>query len=405
MSSEQQSCLRFSVEESVWFQKGQEVRELISISLDPEIQIYEQDQYVSIRGALYLTGEYYSETEAVDNENDTFAQARYVEGVVEREDGTFELEHRFPVDITIPRNRIQNLDDVYVAVDSFDYSTPMRGCLQLDAELSISGIYGQQQTVPPVEETEQEPQQEPQQFHRDGQEEEEEYDPFKYYLEDRAEEEVQVTDDNAYETTDFQKEEEVVVSEETTEQHQEQEDDDDVYEPFQVEVRKDPTFEEEPVEDIVEEEAEVEEERDEEEEPSYTENVVQSPVVALQASSAEEPKDENRNIVSFFAKKEEREDVEEKAPVAKFDGKQEEEEEKVRDENNLSLTKIFAEEDGSDFTRLKICIVQHGETIDSIAERYDVTIQQLIRMNGLASDADVSEGQLIYVPAAAYSNS
>ncbi|AST92756.1 stage VI sporulation protein D [Sutcliffiella cohnii] len=397
MSSEQQSCLRFSVEESVWFQKGQEVRELISISLDPEIQIYEQDQYVSIRGALYLTGEYYSETEADDDENETFAQARYVEGVVEREDGTFELEHRFPVDITIPRNRIQNLDDVYVAVDSFDYSTPARGCLQLDAELSISGIYGQQQTVPPVEEKEEEPQQ----FHRDGQEEEEEYDPFKYYLEDRAEEEVQVTNETAYDTTDFQ--EEAVVSEQTTEQDQDE--DDDVYEPFQVEVRKDPTLEEEPVEEVVEQEAEAEEERDEEEESSYTENVVQSPVVALQASSAEEPKDENKNIVSFFAKKEEREDVEEKAPVAKFDGKQEEDEEKVRDENNLSLTKIFAEEDGSDFTRLKICIVQHGETIDSIAERYDVTIQQLIRMNGLASDADVSEGQLIYVPAAAYSNS
>jgi len=44
-----QSCLRFSLEESVWFQRGQEVAELISISLDPDITIQENDQYVTIK--------------------------------------------------------------------------------------------------------------------------------------------------------------------------------------------------------------------------------------------------------------------------------------------------------------------------------------------------------------------
>ncbi len=52
LSQEQQSCLRFSLEEAIWFKKGQEVEELLSISLDPHITIQEQEQYVLIRGSF-----------------------------------------------------------------------------------------------------------------------------------------------------------------------------------------------------------------------------------------------------------------------------------------------------------------------------------------------------------------
>ncbi|MCY8455011.1 peptigoglycan-binding protein LysM, partial [Bacillus spizizenii] len=46
--------LQFSVEESICFQKGQEVSELLSISLDPDIRVQEVNDYVSIRGSLEL---------------------------------------------------------------------------------------------------------------------------------------------------------------------------------------------------------------------------------------------------------------------------------------------------------------------------------------------------------------
>ena len=54
----QNNRLQFSVEESICFQKGQEVSELLSISLDPDITVQEVNDYVSIRGSLELTGEY-----------------------------------------------------------------------------------------------------------------------------------------------------------------------------------------------------------------------------------------------------------------------------------------------------------------------------------------------------------
>ncbi len=58
-----------------------------------------------------------------------------------REEGSCEFSHRFPVDITIPNNRIQSIYDIDVIVESFDYSFPERSCLKLSAELTISGLY------------------------------------------------------------------------------------------------------------------------------------------------------------------------------------------------------------------------------------------------------------------------
>jgi stage VI sporulation protein D len=123
-----------------------------------------------------------------------------------------------------------------------------------------------------------------------------------------------------------------------------------------------------------------------------------SPIYALHSSKQEEEEVEDpQNLASFFEKRKQKEEVVEQA--------YQEEETEARDENSLSLTKIFAEEDGEEFTRLKICIVQQGESIDHIAERYDVTIQQLIRINRLSTEDNVNEGQLLYIPAKATSKS
>jgi N-acetylmuramoyl-L-alanine amidase len=44
--------------------------------------------------------------------------------------------------------------------------------------------------------------------------------------------------------------------------------------------------------------------------------------------------------------------------------------------------------------------VQKGDTLDHLAERYDVTIQNLLRLNNLEINQDVSVGQVLYIPVA-----
>ena len=140
-----QSYLRFSLEESIWFQKGQEVAELVSISLDPSITIQESDQYVTIKGSLELSGEYNRDDHELEEELDYFSNPKFVQSVEVRGEGVYLFSHHFPVEITIPKNRIENVFDIDVAVETFDYAFPERSCLKLSADLMITGLYGELQ--------------------------------------------------------------------------------------------------------------------------------------------------------------------------------------------------------------------------------------------------------------------
>ncbi|MED2975370.1 LysM peptidoglycan-binding domain-containing protein [Bacillus swezeyi] len=134
----QNNRLQFSVEESICFQKGQEVSELLSISLDPDISVQEVNDYVSIRGSLELTGEY-----NIDQTRE-YAQlpatSRFVEDVKLNGDGSAELTHCFPVDITIPKNKVNHLNDVFVFIDAFDYQLTDARMLTIQADLAIEGL-------------------------------------------------------------------------------------------------------------------------------------------------------------------------------------------------------------------------------------------------------------------------
>ncbi len=353
LSQENQSNLRFSLEESLWFRKGQEVAELVSISLDPDITIQENDQYVTIRGSLELTGEYKSFQESDANEQDQAASQKYVERVDEQEEGVCQFAHRFPVDITIPNNRIQSIYDIDVLVESFDYSLPERSCLKLSAELTISGLYGNEEQLEPQIEEEQP---ELEVLHRTQDENEEEIyqqpvqanpyaESFLFEAEARKPREEEEKPEAfpqfpnfSYQAQDY----------EPVEQYQPswsfQESRSEGNHPFEV------------VEEITEVQTE---------NVHYEEDV--NMMEESSSSSEQAPKQTKK-----------------KKPAKK---------------KSMTLTEFFArKEDGAEQAKLKVCIVQKGETIESLADRYDVTVQNLLRVNNLELSQDVSEGQVLYIP-------
>ncbi|MBM6619769.1 stage VI sporulation protein D [Bacillus suaedaesalsae] len=368
MTVDNQSSIRFTVEESIWFEKGQEVSELLSMSLDPEISIQEHEQYISVRGGLVLTGEYHARNTEDENNREFPTGARVVQEVTCREDGVSCLTHKFPVDITIPKNRIQSLNDVYVSIESFDYELPQRGNLLLEAELAITGIYGdQEEATSPVES-----------------------EPVSA---------VAVEEEVVEETNELPREEELVqplmrgFDEEPD--SEEAEEDSSPFTPFVVEAKRDPSLSEEAVEvfsevEELEEEQEVEQEVVEEEFLNANE----------EEEVAEEVADEEAYVFTRQAPQFEfKSRIEtEKAEVENDDSA----EHGKRDENTLYLTKIFAKEDESETTRLKMCIVQKDESLQAIAERYEVQPQTLIRVNNLERE-DLAVGQILYIPVPAVS--
>ncbi|MFV5316458.1 stage VI sporulation protein D [Priestia megaterium] len=387
MSQDNLSCLRFSVEESVWFQKGQEVSQLLSISLEPQVSIQEYDQYVSIRGALQLTGEY--ETYEGEHSLREYTNENQVQSISVREDGTAELSHQFPVDITIPKNRIQSIEDVYVSIDLFDYELPGTNQLQLMADLSITGLYGEQHEEQHEEREEEEELAEEQHIvsyeeaddteevytenfaqEEEEQEEQEEQEFDVSYreapapLEAEAIEEDHSEEPPSYFSSVFKKESRAEPAVEYEEE---------AYEPFEVEVKK---------------EAQIEEERED--------NVIELFQLRQEQESLEESQASELNTyadVQREAEQEEAEQEEEKI-IVEF---RKEENESGRNENALYLTKLFSREEEA-FSTWKLCIVQDGDSLDTIANRYNTNVQNILRVNNLEDEYELEEGSILNIP-------
>jgi stage VI sporulation protein D len=336
LSQRNLSFLRFSLEESVWFQRGQEVEELVSISLDPKITIQENNQYVTIRGSLALTGEYncQSETVLVDNQSNT--TQKWVHVVERRQDGICEFSHEFPVEINIPSYRVRDLSEIDVMIETFDYLLPERSCLKLTAELNISGLYEEEHEVV-------ENQVAFELSHRNQQVEEEGY-----------------TED-------------VELSDET--------EDEADYKVFEAEARKDQTVFTEPTFA---------------ESSSYQ---TASPEISFAAYRQEESSPQVAEMNEFQLKDEAEnntpDESSESSSSSSLVGKIKK---KLTYKQSMSISEFLARKEGDDHVKLKVCIVQNGESVETLAERYDVTVQQLLKVNHLELNQDVYEGQVLYVP-------
>lgn len=136
----QSAAIKFSLEETVWFRKGDEISNLISLSLEPSVTIQDLEHFVSIRGALKMYGEYKKlETVHIERE-DSFSEQKFVNASEAREDGVAEFQFDFPVDITIPKSRVRNFADLDIVIDFFDYDIQDSTSLVLKTDVAVTGI-------------------------------------------------------------------------------------------------------------------------------------------------------------------------------------------------------------------------------------------------------------------------
>lgn len=342
--SNDESVFSFELNESLYFEKGQEVSEMLGVSLEPEISIQPFHEYISVRGVIELHGAYqkvtFSDDEPDDDtyEFDDYHSKRYVEKVVDTDSGQSEFTHQFPVEISVPTYRVTNLNDVTVAIESFDYEIPNQSQLRLSATIEIYGI--------------------------DNQTEEE----------DTYEEE-------SVDETAFLK-------------------------------REDDTFE-----------FDIKESKEEEpEEPTETGSFTSEDVPLLDPEIEKDEPDENtevkerwkskksQTLAEFFNKEEIKEEVQEplveessEEPPSQLDITEstyvdedyEKDSETIEDVRYLSDMFRNSEEEG--YAKMRLCIVQQTDTVETIAERYEISTGQIVKRNHL-SDEDLEEGQLLYIP-------
>ncbi|GAE34932.1 stage VI sporulation protein D [Halalkalibacter akibai] len=433
MTQEHPSKLSFSIEESVWLNRSQEVEEILGMSLEPEIVIEEKDHHVYIKGGLRLVGEYRSSNSdsAVDAETSLQEQVsfRSAGDVTVTSDGTGEIKHFFPIDVTIPISRIQNLDDVYVQVESFDYDLPEKSCIQLTADISISGMTQQlgqtekrDEKAPKQEET---PRVEAAPQLEEAPELEAVPTAFSFEARKRPELEQPVQERVAPPTAvpptpaptaartprpfdqyqhpfgavpqqppayqrpvyEPEKQQPVVEKEPVAEApttrlpQQEQEEPALTTNESRYDDQYDDSVETEELEEVRAEQQEVEEVEVEEE---VVEEVREAPPAPPETKINLAPLKEMATAPAAEAKGEEDAEVEDSKPLS------------AREENALYLTKMLSKGEER-FSKWKMCIIQENESLDTIADRYEISTSQLVRMNRLQGE-QVEEGQILYIP-------
>lgn len=115
----QQNGLRFDIYERVHLSEGVTgIKELEGIELSPHIQVLTQGDQAVLRGNLLLNGTY----------------------VDEQERPSQTLEHLIPVEITLPMNRVHRMEDISVEIENFDVDLLSSRSLNVTGVLSLNGL-------------------------------------------------------------------------------------------------------------------------------------------------------------------------------------------------------------------------------------------------------------------------
>jgi len=411
------------------------IQELEEIELVPNVQVVPHGDHATLRGNLLLSGVYKGDDE---------------------QRSTLTLTHFIPVEITLPMNRVQSLDDISVEIENFDVDLLSTRTININGVLSLKGIELSQPEQSPwmaeqftvVHQTEPAKVQAgvPNDFRSQSNEEGADEEAIQadknqealdilesvslYEREQQIEREIE---QEQHHTIEFHPEfitvqpEAIIPPEagETAERIAEA----SPSEPFQqidsLETDKEPQLESTQQEPIEQEKvfiASADNEVDESSQaPFYDYGIVEENAATpdteelsieeriaeekkelkVAFNSKKEPEPENTNNVGLSAllysskhikEIETRHQVEELEKQAK----------KLRSGSNgdeVEWKSLFLnhEDEKRAFRKLKICIVQREETLDVIADRYNMNPRELLLYNRL-NDHTIAEGQVLYIP-------
>ncbi|MFD0694121.1 LysM peptidoglycan-binding domain-containing protein [Paenibacillus sp. GCM10027628] len=355
--AEQQPGLRFDIYERVHLQEGLAgIQELNDVELLPHIQVLTLDDQAILKGNLLLTGNYSSD-----------------EGEEPRQ-----LEHLIPVEITLPLNRIQRVEDILVEIENFDVDLLSPRSLNVTGVLSLQGV---EMVSAPLESWR-----------------EEEEITFLHEAEFPREVTVPQTAHSAHEPVPMPYEEPTSQPESQLESQPEPQQE---YIAHMPQVVEQPIihFHEPPAAEVEHFAAELE--QTELKVTPHPESTVVSEEkkelkVAFGKKASEAVEISPYGIKSLLSKassilqdkKREEAEAEAQAQLA--------EETRI---DAVEWKRLFLQNNSTsqEFRKLKMCIVQKEETLESIAKRYQINPREIQLLNRL-SDQEVTVGQVIYLP-------
>jgi len=417
--SQEQSVFSFDLNEMIHFSKGQEIAEIKGISLEPNISIQSNSDYIAIRGVIELSGEYRkegAEAEAFIDDHEEFGLKRYVEQVTDLEGDEAYFQHRFPVEISVPAYRVNHSDDIKISVDAFDYELSSNNQLNLYATVQIDGINAERMDADKVDESEETKnewyaqsldEQDTKELATEERTNSSERDVEEINdgpsLQEEIDESIEQQNSDVPDLVEEESRNEEQGLDDQTEKNEKEQTNptpaEEIEDDFYFEVTK---KEENELSTHREEEAIVSNKKEKEteserwpfkektqtlaeffgnEKPTHAESLTDSPSTETVSTH-----------VHVESRDEETTDQEEVHDES-------EREEGAEEERDVSyLSDLFRHSEEEHYAKMRICIVQEEDTIETIADRFEVSSLQLIKQNKLTEDFDVEPGQLLYIP-------
>lgn len=374
--------IEFDLNETLYVENGQEIEEMIAISLDPDIAVQTYDSYIQVRGLIILQGEYKkANQESVSNTLSTENVNGLIERVIESENNQVQFSHRFPVEISVPTNRVDNLEDITVTVDSFDYELPDELRLKINASVHINGIK--------TEVEDKQSQKKDVDFEVEDKIGTDEIQSKQRTPKD-FEEEVTKDEDSvtAFEPSNVTDKQEKSVAAKTEDQISE--------ETFKQEKKIDVEGEGQTVEEMIENTAESEEVTHEQMQGEFeTHTDKERERIEQKETDPVSVEDVERHEGTAKEVAEDQIIEQNEIDIQLNESAEDEDEDDVKDV--LFLTDLFGGEEEDTYTKMRIYITQSDDTIESIAKRYEISTLQLIKDNDL-NGTTLEEGQLLRIP-------
>lgn len=133
--------LEVKISEKYYMEQGRGIEQLLAVSLNESIELHEFESFIQLKGDIILEGEYACEDHPYEpGEKLQYPQRKYIHTVEMLDNDIVYFKQSIPIDITIPRANILQVQDIHVDIHQFDYSIPTPHLIILFATIRVNGI-------------------------------------------------------------------------------------------------------------------------------------------------------------------------------------------------------------------------------------------------------------------------
>lgn len=401
--------LRFDIYERVHLSENEQIEQLEQIELVPKIEMNVNDTQAFLSGHLQLSGSYKN----IRSETQQF-------------------EHRIPVEITLPLNRIKNAEQMDMDIENLDVELLSARTLNVTGVLLLNGIeldrpesvnWGNEDAVFVHEK-------EPDQTDDEQNKSEQKQSSLSSDVQPLAEKKLEVDSDQPKELSSFRSEEQEDNTADSTDTELNRIESKDFSHSSQNEAENQATTTP-PEKTSTAEPLPNKDDPQTMDELQSTQSTQSNDEIKVAFSQKEndESNDFTKKITSLLNNRPDENDssetdeqqelmqqqlqpdesslstgaiMEEKLQKQQhLETDEREEQSGSNAENGLEWKKLFLsqeEEEANKFSKLKMCIVQKDETLESIAERYQLNPREILLYNRLNDQTNLKEGQIVYIP-------